>query len=200
MPEIGEIRKARELGYKSQGAYYVWHACVDCGKERWVQRVKSRPVNLRCLPCANKHKWQFSDFRDKVIEGLKAVKKRHGELSSNWKGGRRINSKGYIELWISPDNFFHPMANHNDYVYEHRLVMAKQLGRNLHSWEIVHHKGIRYKGIENRSDNLIDNLQLVSDERHKQITILENRIKLLEEENVKLRAKLTRSGFEAGSN
>ena len=70
----------------------------------------------------------------------------------------------------------------NGYVQEHRLIMAKHLGRCLHRWEIVHHKGIKYpkSSIENRSDNRIENLQLVTDDRHKQITILERRIAYLE--------------------
>jgi len=71
--------------------------------------------------------------------------------------------------------------------------MTRHLGRNLHSWEIVHHRN----GI--RDDNRIENLQLVSDDRHTQITILGNRIKLLEEENAKLRATLARKGFAEGS-
>ena len=60
------------------------------------------------------------------------------------------------------------------YVLGHRLVMAKSLNRCLLPWEIVHH----INGV--RNDNRIENLQLVSDDRHKQITLLENRVRYLE--------------------
>jgi len=70
------------------------------------------------------------------------------------------------------DDFFYPMAGWNGYVREHRLVI--HLGRNLHSWELIHHS----TGI--KDDNRLENLQLVTDDRHKQITVLENRIKFLE--------------------
>ena len=33
--EIGEIRKAREIGEIGTNKY-IWQACADCGKERWV--------------------------------------------------------------------------------------------------------------------------------------------------------------------
>lgn len=55
MPNLGEIRRGKYIGYASIYQNYIWHACVDCGKERWVQFRKGKPLNLRCYSCA---KWK----------------------------------------------------------------------------------------------------------------------------------------------
>lgn len=114
-----------------------------------------------------------------------------GKNNPNWGGGFK-NSGSYKSIKLYPDDFFYSMATTNGYVLEHRLVMAKALGRCLHSWEIVHHKHNRYPAgsIEDKQDNRYpENLQLVTDDRHKQISILENRIKRLKDK-VKDQAKL----------
>jgi len=154
MPEIGEIRGGRQIGYKGKNRY-TWRACIICGKEHWVQLrwAKYRnhqPVTLKCRSC------------------LAIERNKNGALSPNWKGGR-TESRGYVYIRLQPDDFFYPMATKNGYVGEHRLVVAKALSRCLLPWEIVHHKGVKYPSgsEENRGDNRYpENLQLLKDKKY----------------------------------
>jgi len=73
---------------------------------------------------------------------------RRGEKSVGWKGGRVLDSGGYIKIFIPK----HPNANHQGYIKEQRLVMEKHLGRYLSPKEVVHHiNGVK---IDNRIENL----------------------------------------------
>jgi hypothetical protein len=91
-----------------------------------------------------------------------------------------MNSDGYILVKLQPGDFFFSMAGKDGYIHEHRLVMARQLGRCLHTWEIVHHKN------HIRNDNRLENLELLSDVGHKQITRLEMEIIRLRKRNQEL--------------
>ncbi len=88
-----------------------------------------------------------------------------GENHPSWKGGKVFTTDGYYAIQVPNDNFFYPMVGHRDkyggYVLEHRLVMAKTLGRCLQSWEIIHHKN----GV--KTDNRLENLALQSRKTHK---------------------------------
>lgn len=166
MPEIGETRKAVDLGYKGRSKF-IWHACIDCGKERWAMLTSGEPSRKRCYSCA-----------------VKVRKVPKGEKHYHWKGGRDDDGRGYIRLSLYPDDPFFPMASSRGYIREHRLVMAKSLGRCLLPWEIIHHKN----GIKN--DNRIENLQLMSDNKHKQITVLEGMLDRLAVEQTNLKQEI----------
>lgn len=144
MPAIGEIKRAQDIS-KSGHFKYIWHDCESCGAESWVQ-LKSpysecKPQSSLCKKCAGKK-----------VGGLTK-----GANNAKWKGGRTRNGL-YIDILLAPDNFFYPMVNkgRGHYIAEHRLVMAKHLGRCLQSWEFVHHKN----GI--KDDNRIENLELTT--------------------------------------
>lgn len=80
-------------------------------------------------------------------------KKRHG--LNRKPDGRKVHSAGYILIW-SPG---HPYQRQN-YVFEHRLIMEKNIGRILFPHEIVHHiNEIKY-------DNRIENLKLMTKSSH----------------------------------
>ncbi len=73
-----------------------------------------------------------------------------GKNSSNWKGGKTITSIGYV-LVRKPN---HPFCNPNGYIFEHRLVMEKHIGRYLKPFEVVHHIN------KIKTDNRLENLKL----------------------------------------
>lgn len=75
---------------------------------------------------------------------------RPGEKNAAWKGGRTLASQGYV-LIKCPD---HPNADYRGYIYEHRLVASRMLGRPLSAKENVHHKN----GI--KTDNRLCNLEI----------------------------------------
>lgn len=151
MPVIGEVKSARELGYKGNGRR-VWSACELCKDERWVMRnTDGSPQNKLCVHCF--------------------LKTRSRENNHNWKGGRFKTVDGYWRVLAKE----HPNADHNGYILEHRLVTEKQLGRYLTKREDVHH----LNGI--KTDNRLENLVVMRHGEHRQLVLpFQERIRELE--------------------
>ena len=174
MPNLGEVKKAYEVGLKSR-YLVVWIACPKCGTERWVQNTMAKRNRL-CPHCT----------------------RRTGRpRPANPKG---LLVRGYRIVRIDANDFFYSMTQRvsKGWVLEHRLIMAKHLGRCLQPWEIVHHRD------GNKLNNDISNLSLVTDAGHNQIThfekivnsqqkeiaILQSRVTILEAENILLKSVL----------
>src|SRR3990167_4002781 len=88
------------------------------------------------------------EWKDKIKASLP-----RGENHHNWNGGKSTQKAGYVLI----KNPHHPYAHKSGYVFKHRLVMEKHIGRYLRPEEIVHH-------INNiHGDNRIKNLKLFSD-------------------------------------
>lgn len=90
-----------------------------------------------------------------------------GSRNANWKGGRVSSGvKGYVRVKASTlpiaDSSLGQMADKTGYIYEHRLVIARSLGRPLVGGEIVHH----LNGVTD--DNRLENLELVTPNTHGQ--------------------------------
>lgn len=71
-----------------------------------------------------------------------------------WRGGRIRLGEGYVGIHVDKDDPLRVMATKLGYCMEHRLVMARALGRPLHKHETVHHIN------GDRTDNRLENLQL----------------------------------------
>lgn len=103
---------------------------------------------------------------------------------------------------IYPDNPFYEMCNNSGYVFKHRLIMAQELGRCLHDWEMVHHRD----SIKTHNDP--SNLFVTDASNHntlveqvlvyqkKEIKDLKNSNMLLEAENTLLKSQILKETLD----
>lgn len=75
--------------------------------------------------------------------------KKAGANNNRWRGGRSVMKNGYVRVRVN-----------GDYVYEHRYVMERSMGRKLKCTEVVHHIN------GDRTDNRINNLKIMDKASH----------------------------------
>jgi len=131
---------------------HIEKTCLVCGKVFFVK--PSNTYRKYCsLPCRN-------------IGKSRSHQSIRGPEHQSWKNSR-WEQNGYVMMSISslPSEdqelaLSMKDSSHLCTVREHRLVMAKHLGRPLIRGELVHHKN----GIKN--DNRIENLELTTHKKH----------------------------------
>ena len=126
-------------------------------KKPWTEADLLRLAELRS------QSWSIDDLKDEFMCGPNHIRRALEELGLPRRmrrrdaTGRTVNGEGYVLVWLPIDDPLAGMAMRSSpsrYVLEHRLVMARHLGRPLAKDETVHH----VNGV--RDDNRIENLQL----------------------------------------
>lgn len=166
-PVISLCLSAR-YGKKNRINRYIYIKCPNCGVCRWINKhFVDRPwFTGYCASC----------------NGV-----RNGKANLK-PAGKYIDPDGYRRVRIEPDSPFYSMTSRR-YILEHRLVMAKYLGRPLTPEESIHH----INGI--KTDNRVENLRLTTRLEHTrdewaELKELRTRITALESRNTQLEAEI----------
>jgi hypothetical protein len=174
-----------EVKILHQGMPYIGYKCPGCGVVRDIVLYFTKKPKFTgyCEKCSRKR-----------ANGNDCV----GAKAGNWRGGRKHDGAGYPMIYVEKGSPFFKMASLVNkkkiagYVYEHRLVMANDVGRCLERGEVVHHINGQI------SDNRIENLELLpNNAAHMPYNLMQTQINQLKEmvsklnlENAELRAKL----------
>lgn len=131
--------------------------------ERYARERAKPGMTGKKHSAETKEKMRQARLRNPTITSETHAKRRakgwdqpRGDKAYVWKGGRRLNTNGYMIVY-APD---HPHAV-NHFVLEHRLVVEQKIGRHLDPAEIVHH----INGI--MTDNRPENLEIMTRGEHK---------------------------------
>lgn len=146
-----KMREYNQRAYeKLRNDPLLWAKHLKRGRDRFAKFGHKKFPSI-CIVCGKK--W-LGVMKKRNFCSKKCIAT--GIHNGNYEDGRYETPNGYIAL-LTPH---HPNRIAGNYVYEHRLVMEKHIGRFLTSNEIVHH----INGI--KTDNRIENLELTTNSEH----------------------------------
>lgn len=181
MPKIGAMVHGSDLGKQGYQSVkkYIYCECPSCYFGRWLTYRPTNKTGIsRCNRCCG-------------IETNSAGYLPHGKMenSPRWKGGKGINRHGYIYIRVYDNDPYFPMSIHQKRgggeMAEHRLIMARHLGRILTRQEHIHHIN------GDKKDNRLENLELVSPANHSLYNVMCTHC-AVRVENHKLKAEIRR--------
>ncbi len=127
----------------------------NCMKE---YGIKSRPQNVGMK--GKHHTEEVRHIISKTHKGKVLSDETRHRISESHKikgiGHKKERTDGYVSLYY-PE---HPYSNQDGYIMEHRYIMEQHIGRYIKDDEVVHHKN------KNRSDNRLENLELMTFKEH----------------------------------
>jgi hypothetical protein len=149
----------RQPAYIKQGRFLCTYEC----NKKWQARKRVTKTCKTCgveFPVAQSE--AFFQYCKRECYELGRVKRPTGRLHNGKHV--RINDKGYVLIW-EPE---HPNISQGGWQFEHRLVVEQALGRYLVTAEQVDHIN------QDKSDNRIENLQVLDASSHSIKTNAEN--------------------------
>lgn len=190
MSRRAELRKCDRCGCE-------FHPHTGRPSNKWCSDKcyhQSRRINTSCVVCGKEFYYIASRKNPKKYCSRKCYAASE-EHPANFKGEKHITKRGYVYVYC-PE---HPSVQGNPYkrVAEHRLVMEKFLGRELHLWEVIHHKN------GEKGDNQIENLELWVKRGHpggsRVDIVYAKEISTLRAENTELRQRIAQLDFKLAS-
>ena len=183
-------------------------ACKHCGKpfEAWPNRVRSGRSKFCSRACKDTYQQELTgdksprmgqphteEARAKMSAKAQERTNRRkflGQKHPGWKGGY-VTSHGYRYVILGAlseeDRALAEtmVTGTKPYILEHRLVMARKLGRPLLRSEVVHHLNGQ------KTDNRPENLALMENDKHsREHRKIDIELLALREENRRLRSLL----------